>query len=130
MRIYLAARYDRRNEMKSVAEVLEAAGHAVTSVWVYGLHDDLPDLVSAVEDLDGVAEADCVVSFTEEPLEHAPWAARGGRHVEFGLGVAMRKRLCIVGRRENIFHHLPQVEIYSTVCDLIEGLASAREVAS
>jgi hypothetical protein len=39
MRIYLAARYDRRHEMRDVARRLRAAGHAITSIWIEGLHE-------------------------------------------------------------------------------------------
>jgi len=130
VRIYLAARYDRREELRAVAARLEAAGHEVTSVWIYGLREGVSDLAAAVEDIDGVAVADCVVSFTEEPTAHVAWAARGGRHVEFGLALAMGKRLCVVGPRENVFHHLQQVELYPTIAALIEAFSAPMEVAS
>jgi hypothetical protein len=53
-----------------------------------------------------------VVSFTEQP--RALNGNRGGRHVEFGLAVALNKRLIVVGYRENLFHWLPQVEFVSS----------------
>jgi hypothetical protein len=129
MRIYLAARYDRRHEMRDVARRLRAAGHAITSIWIEGLHEGVPEVISAIDDWDGVAEADCVVSFTEHPTDNVSWAARGGRHVEFGIGLALGKRLCVVGPRENIFHHLSGVEVYATVAELLDGLAP-KEMAS
>ncbi len=122
MRIYLAARFDRSAEMVGVAGVLARAGHFVTSRWIHGRQNS-PDLLSAVEDVEDLTRADCLVSFTERPTEGVPWAARGGRHVEFGVAVAMGKRLCVVGPRENIFHHLPRVEVFRSVTELIEGLA-------
>ena len=36
MRIYIAARYDRRFEMLGVAAALMRAGHDVTSRWIEG----------------------------------------------------------------------------------------------
>ena len=48
MRIYLAARFDRGDEMRDVAAALARAGHFVTSRWVHG-RQNAPDLVSAVE---------------------------------------------------------------------------------
>ena len=124
MRIYIAARYDRRFEMLGAASALERAGHHVTSHWIEGGRGDDPAIVPAVEDLIDLARADCLVSFTEDPGRNVPWAARGGRHVEFGVAVATGKRLCILGPRENIFHHLLSVETYASVADLIGGLNS------
>lgn len=122
MRIYLAARFDRSGEMLAVAAALSRAGHFVTSRWIHG-RQNAPDLVSAVEDVEDLADADCLVSFTERPTAGVSWAARGGRHVEFGVAVATGKRVCVVGPRENIFHHLPRVEVFRSLDELIAGLA-------
>jgi hypothetical protein len=121
MRVYLAARFDRGGEMRDVAATLERAGHDVTSRWIDG-RVDATDLVSAVEDIEDLLRATCLVSFTERPTDVVPWAARGGRHVEFGVALGMGKRLCVVGPRENIFHHLPRVEVFRTVAELLDGL--------
>ena len=123
MRIYIAARYDRRFEMLGVAADLMRAGHEVTSRWIEGGRGADPELVAAIEDIADLGRADCLVTFTERPERNVAWAARGGRHVEFGIALATGKRLCIVGLRENVFHHMPRVEIYATVPDLIDGLS-------
>jgi hypothetical protein len=124
MKIYLAARYDRRWEMLGVASTLERAGHEVSSHWIEGGRGDDPAMVPAVEALIDLAHADCLVLFTEEPAPDSPGGTRGGRHVEFGVALATGKRLCLVGPRENIFHHLLSVEAYATVADLVTGLAA------
>jgi hypothetical protein len=129
MRIYIASRYDRRFEMLGVAADLMRAGHEVTSRWIEG-RGGVPELLAAVEDMDDLTRADCLVSFTEYPKSGVPWSARGGRHVEFGVALAAGMRLCIVGPPENIFHHLPQVRVYATAADLIVGLASSAAVRS
>jgi hypothetical protein len=121
MRIYLASRYDRRFEMLGVTSVLMRAGHVVTSRWIEGRGEG-PE-TEATEDFEDVLRADCLVSFTEEPAAGVAWAARGGRHVEFGLALATGKRLCVVGPRENIFHHLPRVEVFRSLADLLAALA-------
>ena len=130
MRIYIAARYDRRFEMLGVATSLVRAGHEVTSRWIEGGRGGDPELMAALEDVGDLAHADCLVTFTEEPQRWVAWAARGGRHVEFGIALACGKRLCVVGPRENVFHHLPSIEVYATVADLIEGLAWPPRVRS
>jgi hypothetical protein len=121
MRIYLAARFDRSDEMRDIAASLARAGHVVTSRWIHRRQTG-PDLVSATEDIEDLAAADCLVSFTEHPTRNVPWAARGGRHVEFGLALALGRRLCIVGPRENVFHHVPRVEIFPSATELLEAL--------
>ena len=130
MKVYIAARYDRRFEMLRVASVLFRAGHEVTSRWIEGGRGGDSDRIVALEDLDDLARANCLVTFTEDPERNVAWAARGGRHVEFGVALATGKRLCVVGPRENVFHHLPRVEVYATTGALIVGLASPAQVSS
>jgi hypothetical protein len=122
MKIYIAARYDRRFEMLGVTGVLMRAGHMVTSRWIEGRGEG-PEL-EAAEDLADVLRADCLVSFTEEPAIGVSWAARGGRHVEFGIALSAGNRLCVVGPRENIFHFLPKVEVYGSITDLVRALTA------
>jgi hypothetical protein len=116
--------------MRAIGVTLVRAGHTITSSWVGGWHDGVPERTSAIEDLHDLLDADCIVAFTEEPTEQVSWAARGGRHVEFGIAIAKGKRLCIIGPRENVFHHLPEVEQYATIEELVSGLADSMEVAS
>lgn len=118
-RVYLAARYSRREELLRYREELQALGMVVTSRWLNGDHqipDDVLEEAEAVrfarEDVEDLYTADCVVSFTEQPRLVS--ATRGGRHVEFGMAVPMRKLLVVVGPRENVFHWLPQVWQFDT----------------
>lgn len=118
MRIYLAARYSRHEEMQENAADLEAAGHTVTSRWIRGSHKLDPDRVDeaerfAIEDIEDLTKSDVVVSFTETDEKAAKKRpSKGGRHVEFGIGLALNKRLVVIGPRENVFHWLPNVEVY------------------
>jgi hypothetical protein len=133
MRVYLAARYSRREELCIYRSWLIAAGATVTSRWLDGDHQITDgqllgaDNVAAIEgdsqheaavalrrrfaleDWDDLKRADLVVSFTEPPRSNA---SRGGRHVEFGAAVAWDIRCMVVGPRENVFHCLPGVEVY------------------
>lgn len=123
MRIYLAARYTRREELCGRADDLRAIGHEVTSRWLLGAHQALDvdlmtttdaDVVAkrerfALDDLEDLFDAHWLISFTEPPRSGH---SRGGRHVEFGVGAALGKRLVVVGHRENVFHCLPNVEFF------------------
>lgn len=135
MRIYLAARYKRRLELCEYRKQLIGMGHDVQARWLHGGHqisdkgvpigDGGEALVEATgghseegahlrakfanDDWEDVTGADLVINFTEPPRAEAN---RGGRHVEFGIALALGKRVMVIGHRENLFHWLPQVEFY------------------
>lgn len=141
MRVYIAARYSRHEEMRGYADELEAAGVRVTARWINGDHkafDDDPGpraLEFAQDDIDDLLAADTFVTFTEPPHSDA---SRGGRHVEFGIALGMRWwgpvhrrfRIVVVGHRENVFHWLPEVEFYATWGEAKAALLAPRPVAS
>jgi hypothetical protein len=126
MNIYLAARFSQHPEMQGVRDVLHGLGHHVTSRWI-DLHagmqpnsimgEQLNEDPAAYEfiglhDLEDLDAADTVISFT------LVGGGKGGRHVEFGYGLATGKRMILVGPREHAFHCLPQVEHYDNRPDL------------
>jgi hypothetical protein len=148
VRTYLAARYSRREELCRYREQLRSIGYNVQARWLDGGHqlstDGTPigdrgeklvegahgDLLTeiraaslrmkfATDDFDDVLAAKLVISFTEPPRSNH---SRGGRHVEFGIALANRARVCIVGHRENIFHWLPGVVFYPRWEDLLSDL--------
>lgn len=130
-RIYLAARYGRRAEMQNIARALEAFGHLVTARWVRGAHEAEgveQSVQFALEDLQDVEAADTLVAFTELP--GTTGKMRGGRHVEFGYALKAGHRCIVVGPRENVFHHVPGVEVVPTVAQLFKLLNAelAQEV--
>lgn len=136
MKIYLAARYSRRLELCEYRAALQSIGLTVQARWLEGGHqidaagvpigdngealievgssraaDELREKF-ALDDYGDVSKAHIVINFTEPP--RAVGNNRGGRHVEFGIALALGARCIVVGHRENIFHHLPVVEFYPT----------------
>lgn len=123
MKIYLAARFSAQQEMLGVRDVLTAFGHEITSSWIdtdvsgeIGVDGLTPDVMNtnpgrcwphAEADMNDLMAADTVIVFTQ----YGP-STTGGRHVELGMALAARKRVILVGARENIFQTLPQVEHY------------------
>lgn len=135
MKIYLAARYSRREELCGYRQFIQASGHTVTSRWLNGAHqisdsgqpigdtgealiegddgstgDQAANLRNrfALEDYYDVDACDILIAFTEPPRSNA---SRGGRHVELGIALGLRtKKIWIVGPRENIFCWLWQVK--------------------
>ena len=122
--IYIAARYDRINEMNTYSTQLINTGFKVNSRWLKGtrqIHPS-PEKVDnnennvawearpfAQDDLEDIKACDTLIFFAEPANSHFK---RGGRHVEFGIALALGKRIMVVGNRENVFHCLPQVEHY------------------
>lgn len=120
MRVYLAARYSRREEMLVVARTLRDAGVGVTSRWITGQHEryGVPDTVCANDDIEDIGEAHALIAFTE-PADTAP--SRGGRHVEAGMALAYCRPLLVVGPVENIFYNLAFAR-FETVDELAGAL--------
>ena len=117
MTVYLAARYSRRSELAGYALDLLNGGHTVVARWLHShnaVDGDETELRAlwAAEDMEDLSVADVVISFTEQ--QRSAQNGRGGRHVEFGMALALGKRVIVVGHRENVFHCLPQVEFYET----------------
>ncbi len=134
LRVYLGGRLGRREELLRYADELAAGDIEVVSRWLYSEvalparatpQDEKPAETAAAMDLEDVASADVCISFSEEP-EQAQ--GRGGRHVEFGVALALGRRLMLVGPREHVFHRLPQVEHFDEWSDAKAalGLGTAR----
>lgn len=131
MKIYIAAAYSRQGEMRALAQYLIDHGHEITARWIDGRHSTPPPGMepnsrehlawAAAEDVEDVRAADVVVSVTGGGKR-----SRGGRHVEYGIALALGKRLIILGYPENVFHHLPQVLVLPDVDALIDELAYDR----
>jgi hypothetical protein len=124
-RIYLAAMYSRRAEMEVIADELKQHGYEITARWVYGGEENLDLEGICFLDLEDVLRADTVISFTHTRNTMLPTG--GGRHVEFGYGLAHGKRMVLIGPRENVFHSHPKVEVYDNIDSWIT--ANKKEAA-
>lgn len=105
MRVYIAARFGRQQEMRQVRAELEAMGLEVRASWL----DDPPDQVLPTEDKREFAERDVqeiltsnlVLLFTDPPS-----AYRGGtRHFEAGVAYMAQKETILIGPRECLHHY-------------------------
>lgn len=134
-RIYIAGRYSRREEFAEHAVKLRRCGHTVTSRWLDGNHEitdgrsvrgaDEDRARFANEDWCDLTLADVCISFTEPPDAKA---SRGGRHVEFGIALALNKKCIVIGDRENVFHYMPEVDFYPTWLHFVrDGLCKLRD---
>lgn len=124
-RFYLAAPFAVRAAARVLAEQLEGRGFICTSRWLTA--DDALSEKWALRDLADIQRSDlCVV------LNPDAWtqAGTGGRHVELGYALGLRKPIVLVGPRTNIFHYLADAICAPDVSDILaalHGLAHRHE---
>jgi hypothetical protein len=108
MRIYLAAPFRKRLEIREIADKLWSAGFDIVSTWIHeatrpeGMtHQDF-FFKLGLKDLNEISAADMLILDAREQSE------TGGKEVEFGfaLGSYHRKLIVIVGEPRNPFHEL------------------------
>jgi nucleoside 2-deoxyribosyltransferase len=126
VKAYIAARYGRRDEAREVASQLQSLRYDITSSWLWQVEDEMlydegPEAASrfAQKDVEEIRGADAVVYLSEK--EDNVWG-RGGRHVEFGIAVALEKHIFVIGPMENLFHYLPGITHCNHLDDFIEYL--------
>ena len=120
MRLYLASRFSRMDELNGYADQLRANGFTIDARWLTGEHGVVGDRVEAArydipmeartfanDDVEDIQKSNGLVFFSQPPCEPAP---RGGRHFEMGLAYGLQKNILVVGPRENIFHTLVGVD--------------------
>lgn len=101
IRVYISAPFPLRAEARRLASDLLNDGIEHTSRWIF--EDDILDARAAQKDLDDVARADILIL-----INPPDWANQGtgGRHVELGYGLALRKPILLVGgHQSNLFHY-------------------------
>lgn len=124
MKIYLAAPYGEMLRMREWKDKLWLAGHICTARWLVGTEEGMPRSEAAQMDFDDIDAADAVVSMI---LPKGTMFSSGGRHVEFGYGLAKGKLMIVVGTEaENVFHHHSDCLMLPTIDHVIrflEGVA-------
>lgn len=145
MNIYIAAKYKRRFELRELAEQLKAAGHVVTSQWLWNAEEEKNTIREAAQmDVDDVMRADTLVFFGEP---QASENRGGGRWFEFGMAHACGMRTIAVLNmdpthgghdhlpigHESVFTALPEVELVYSKEELLKllgvGAGKAAEKA-
>lgn len=128
MKLYLGARYTRKDEARGLAETLVRNGFEVTATWFYEPDSSTVQLdevekttliAYAKRDIAEINAADVFVLMSDGPREKHP---RGGKHVEFGYALGKGKPVIVFGPVENIFHHLPDVRVVECFGALIQAL--------
>jgi nucleoside 2-deoxyribosyltransferase len=126
MKVYLAARFEQKTELKALVPLFADHHLEVYSRWLdEDIHPNsqLSELTPAYcaeqaqVDLDDIDECDLFVLFADA----VPKTIRGGKHVECGYAIAQGLRVVVIGLPENIFQFLPGVIHYSDIDSFLEG---------
>lgn len=115
-KVYIAARYDRRFELRFAANALRANGHEVTAQWLDNAEEFKESMAAAAQmDLDDIDRADTIL-FIGEAFGSANRG--GGRWFELGYAYALGKRLFVVlgeGGHETVFTELPSMVVFPSL---------------
>ncbi len=125
MKIYLAAKFSDKMEMRDVARKLQAAGHEVTATWINSdqeTDDGQTDEVlakAAFDCLNDLQDSDLLLAFSRP---RGTTHAGGGRHVEFGVAHTLAIPIVVIGPKgEHIFHYLPGIQFFDTLEKFLES---------
>lgn len=125
MRVYIAAPYPIQKDAYILRGFLADYGVECTSRWLTDPSEALND-EWARKDLADVARCDALVALNPDEWKNS---GTGGRHVELGYALALRKPVYIIGVRSNIFHELSEVTIVSNREELVDAI-NACELAA
>lgn len=127
MKIYLAAKFERRLFIRKRADQLWKLGHQITSTWLN--ETTKPESMTkeiffrklAIKDLCEIMAADLII------LDTAEQSTRGGKENEFGfaLGQFQNKLVYIVGRKRSVFHELADM-VFKNWKECIAYVSSQR----
>jgi nucleoside 2-deoxyribosyltransferase len=120
MRVYIAAPYAAREQVRGYTEELVRIGFTSSASWVketleigsgtVGAATDLADGEAARladVDLKDVERSDILVLITAAQADMIGGkGSSGGRHVETGYAMALGKPVIVVGEPEHLFHRL------------------------
>ena len=123
MKLYIASH--SQPSARAMQLQLEKAGHIITSRWItqdvkFGhpidsAYTDSERRDLALMDQADIQDAEGLVLIAEAVGKTVP----GGKHVETGIAIALGLPVFVVGRRENIFHWHPIVQIAGGTPELI-----------
>lgn len=137
MRIYIAAKYQKRFELRALAEEIRLLGHELTCRWLFDGEEGKGIEAAAAMDVEDVNRSDCLI-FVGEP--QASENRGGGRWFEFGLAyaggincIALLDMDPTVGGHshlplghESVFTALPEIDVVNNTDDLLKLLGELK----
>lgn len=121
LKVYIAAPYPWRDSAIHVMRQLVDVGVQVTSTWLV-VQEEMAD-ASARVDLADVARADVLIAINPPGWEEQ---GTGGRHVELGYALALKRPVVLVGQPSNVFHYLDDIVRVPSCGDLVATLLALQ----
>lgn len=133
-KVYIAAKYARRQELQAVAAAIKAHGHEVVCRWVTEGEEKKTAAEAAMMDVDDVFTCDTIIFIGERSGSKN---TGGGRWFEFGLAYSLGKRMIAVLHpepaesprsdviapfHESVFTSLTAVECFFSIEEAIRAL--------
>jgi len=126
MRIYVASKFENKEEVRHAYKLFREAKHQITFDWTQEdasskLGQERISYLKECADRDfcGVVSADCFVLIAHPGMK--------GAYVELGIALKTLIQICIVGDREivdNIFFHMPNIRFYATIEQCVSALST------
>ena len=123
---YIAASYPRKEEARALAALLVQLHFRNKARWLvmesigYAQGIDKVSYELAEIDFADVIASDLFIQITGDNL------SRGGRHTELGMALALGKPILILGPKEQVFHHHPNVRLFTDSEALVIGVTNYR----
>lgn len=114
IKVYIAAKFEKREEAKEIAETLVNIGYDSVAAWVYpSERDNYSNEVIAILNVVDLKRADILVV-------KSAWGCAGtnSRAVELGLGLALGLEIWLIGNPENIYWHIPGLQWFASLTEM------------
>lgn len=125
LRIYVAGKWEEREEIRKLQNELRKLGHIITIDWTWHEVDD-PGYPSqyAVEDIIGVSGCDCYVGVFKNSHDYK------GALVEMGVALSFDRKVYIIGHAIDscLFVGHPLVQTFDTERDFLKYLKDNRDI--
>lgn len=117
MKVYIAHNFAAREWLRDeIKPLVESAGHAITSRWIWEDVHTLPRDQNAVDDVEDLRAASTVIVFVDQYSDRPG----KGKFVEWGLAIGFGKRVILVGVDAScVFYHLPNMRRVATIHEAI-----------
>jgi nucleoside 2-deoxyribosyltransferase len=127
LKVYVAARWDDRDDALLIKDFILKAGLICTSTWLTPHDDQSMDSLKqsaiekprqrAIKDFEDIDACDVYLVYSPKKSHRN---GTGGKHVEMGYAMAKGKPCVLVGERENIFHYHPTVRVVDGVANFLK----------
>lgn len=112
MNVYIGASFVRREEIKELVRPRCRDHWEIVSSWLDQTETEYPGPKKLEDyckrDLKEIKCCDIFVEFNDDP---EPGMSGGGRSTELGLAIQLEMKIIVIGKRTNVFHHLPCVRL-------------------